>query len=57
MRAVMVPKTPGEKPPGPILSQAQVEAGSGAEPWRSEIFRILRVELLEKTFGEEAHQG
>ena len=32
----MVPKTPGEKPPGPILSQAQAEAGSGAEPWRSE---------------------
>ncbi len=53
----MVPKTPGEKPPGPILSQAQVEVGSGAEPWRSEIFRILRVELLEKTFGEEARQG
>ena len=57
VRAVMVPKTPGEKPPGPILSQAQAEAGSGAEPWRSEIFRILRVELLEKTFGEEARQG
>ena len=57
VRAVMVPKTPGEKPPGPILSQAQAEAGSRAEPWRSEIFRILRVELLEKTFGEEARQG
>ena len=57
VRAVMVPKTPGEKPPGPILSQAQAEAGSGAEPWRSEIFRILRAELLEKTFGEEARQG
>ena len=24
VRAVMVPKTPGEKPPGPTLSQAQV---------------------------------
>ena len=45
-RAVMVPKTPGEKPPGLTLSQAQAGAGSGAEPWRSEIFRILRVELL-----------
>ena len=53
----MVPKTPGEKPPGLTLSQAQAGAGSGAEPWRSEIFQILRVELLEKTFGEEARQG
>ena len=57
VRAVMVPKTPGEKPSGPTLSRAQAGAGSGAEPWRSEIFRILRVELLEKTFGEEARQG
>ena len=28
-RAVMVPKTPGEKPPGPTLSQAQAGAGPG----------------------------
>ena len=32
VRAVMVPKTPGEKPPGPILSQAQAEAGPGQSP-------------------------
>ena len=53
----MVPKTPGEKPPGLTLSQAQVGAGSGAEPWRSGNFRILCVELLEKTFGEEVRRG
>ena len=57
VRAVMVPKTPGEKPPGLTLSQAQAGAGSGAEPWRSGNFRILRVELLEKTFGEEVRRG
>ena len=56
-RAVMVPKTPGEKPPGLTLPQAQAGAGSGAEPWRSGNFRILRVELLEKTFGEEVRRG
>ena len=53
----MVPKTPGEKPPGLTLFQAQAGAGSGAEPWRSGNFRILRVELLEKTFGEEVRRG
>ena len=33
------------------------EMGSGAEPGRSGNFRILLVELLEKTFGEEVRRG
>ena len=31
--------------------------GVRAEPWRSGNFRILRVDLLEKTFGEEVRRG
>ena len=31
--------------------------GVRGEPWRSGNFRILRVELLEKAFGEEIRRG
>ena len=53
----MVPKTPGEKPPGPTLSQAQAGGVRGGALAFGKIFRIVRVELLEKTFGEEVHRG
>ena len=52
----MVPKTPGEKPPGPTLSQAQAGGVRGGALAFGK-FSGVRVELLEKTFGEEVRRG
>ena len=56
-RAVMVPKTPGEKPPGPTLSQAQAGAGSGRSPGVREIFGFCASSSWKKRSAKRSVEG
>ena len=56
-RAVMVPKTPGEKPPGPTLSQAQAGAGSGRSPGVREIFGLCASSSWKKRSAKRSVEG
>ena len=56
-RAVMVPKTPGEKPPGPTLSQAQAGAGSGRSPGDREIFGFCASSSWKKRSAKRSVEG
>ena len=57
VRAVMVPKTPGEKPPGPTLSQAQAGAGSGRSPGVREIFGFCASSSWKKRSAKRSVEG
>ena len=53
----MVPKTPGEKPPGPTLSQAQAGAGSGRSPGVREIFGFCASSSWKKRSAKRSVEG
>ncbi len=54
----MVPKTPGEKPPGPTLSQAQAGAGSGPRsPGVREIFGFCVSSSWKKRSAKRSVEG